>query len=184
MRGTSDPYFDWLCITVGVDSRHSRRNYTELVSALHRSEFKPKLDIDTNRGNDGLQLRVEFMSEHGPWGSSSNRGTCTFFEFLVAISKRMSFLMHGEGNSGRTEFYFWKLIDNLGLNKCTDDRWAYINGDFFVEDAVWRVNERHYAENGEGGLFPLRNPGRDQREVEIWYQMNSWLIENSNVMEW
>lgn len=184
MRGTSDPYFDWLCIFVGLNKSIPGRNYNELVNALHHMEFKPKLQMDTNRGADGLQLRVEFMNEHGPWGSATNRGPCTMLEFLVALSRRMSFLTYGEGNHGQTEYYFWKLIGNLGLKKVTDDKWHFINGDFFTEDAVWRVNERQYMPDGSGGLFPLKRPNQDQRTVEIWYQMNAWLMENSNIGDW
>ena len=183
MRGTRDPYFDWLCITIGLNKNLANRNYTELITALHSAQFNPLMDIDRNRGTDGLQLRVDFMNEHGPWGSATNRGPCSFLEFLIGLSRRMSFLMYGEGNHTQTEFYFWKLIDNLGLNKASDDRWNYINGEFYVEDAVWRVNSRTYDYNGNGGLFPLRNPKVDQRGTEIWYQMNEWLLERSGVGE-
>lgn len=181
MRGTNDPYFDWLSIIIGLNKNYSRRNYIQLVTTLHATEYNPLLPLDNNRGIDGLQLRVEFMNEHGAWGSATNRGPCSFLEFLVGVSRRMSFLMYGEGNHTGTEFYFWKLIDNLGLTKCTDDRWEYINGEFFVEDAIWRVNQRQYSYDGSGGLFPLRNPKEDQKNVEVWYQMNQWLIEQSDV---
>lgn len=184
MRGTSDPYFDWLCILVGVNGNYSKSNYKRLVGYLHSVEFKPKLAMDSNRGADGLQLRVEFMNEHGPWGSATNRGPCTILEFLVALAKRMSFLTYGEVNHGQTAFYFWKMIENLGLSKVNDDKWDTINGEFFVEDAVWRINERVYQADGKGGIFPLKHPSGDQRNVEIWYQMNAWLLENSNMGDW
>ena len=175
---SGDPYFEWLCILAGAQTTH--RGYSELLSYLHEKVFRPKLAMDTNRGNDGLQLRVDFQSEHGPWGSSTNRGPCSYLEFLLGLSKRMSFLMHGEGNS-HTEYYFWRLIVNLGLIKCTDDHWYEMNGEFFVDDAVYRVNERVYSGDGRGGMFPLSRPSRDQRGVEIWYQMQAWLMENSDV---
>ena len=169
---------------VGVDPRNPKRNYIHMATMFHSSVFTVVNPMDQNRANDGLQLRVDFINEHGPWGTSTNRGPCTFFEFLIALSKRMSFLMHGEGNHGQTAYYFWKLIGNMGLIKVTDDRWDYCNGEFFVEDAIYRINERQYYDNGEGGLFPLRNPSQNQRLVEIWYQMNAWLIENSTVGDW
>jgi hypothetical protein len=138
--------------------------------------------MDTNRGNDGLQLRVDFQNEHGPWGSSTNRGPCSYLELLVGLAKRMSFLMHGEENS-HTEYYFWRMIRNLDLTRCNDAKWNEMNGEFFVDDAVFRVNERCFCADGSGGLFPLRNYERDQRGVEIWYQMQAWLMENSDVGE-
>lgn len=178
MRGASDPYFDWLCMLIGTDG------HKQLVSSLHGIAFHPAIEMDANRGADGLQLRVEFMNEHGPWGSSSNRGPCTMLELLVALARRMSFLTGGEGYHGQTGYYFWRMMENLGLNKITDDRWEIMNGPFFVEDACWRINERQYSRNGEGGIFPLRNPSGDQRRTEIWYQMNAWMIENSDVGKW
>ena len=38
--------------------------------------------------------------------------------------------------------------------------------------------ERRYKRSGEGGLFPLKNAAKDQRKVEIWYQLSSYLLEN------
>lgn len=181
MRGGTDPYFDWLCILIGIDRRTYGRNYGMLVRTLHETEFRARLPADTNRGMDGMQLRVNFMETHGPYGTSTNRGPCTMLEFLVGLSKRMSFLMAGNESRHHTEYYFWRLIDNLGLGKLTDDRWEYMNGEFFVEDAVYRVLNRAYDADGRGGLFPLRNPKEDQRGVEIWYQMQSWLGENSEI---
>ena len=40
---------------------------------------------------------------------------------------------------------------------------------------------RQYEANGEGGLFPLKGVCEDQREVEIWYQMNAYLYEHHGV---
>ena len=175
MRSTRDPYFDWLCITI------NNRNYMELARYLHSLEFRAKLPADQNRGMDGMQLRVDFMERHGAYGSSSNRGACTMLEFLIGIAKHMSFLMNGNVSDHRTAYYFWVLIRNLGLNKCTDDNWYTINGEFYTEDAVYRVLDRQYDRNGKGGLFPLRHTSQDQRKVEIWYQMHAWLNENSEL---
>ena len=178
MRGTNDPYFDWLCILIGIDSRTSGRNYGILARALHSIEFRAKLPEDRNRGMDGMQLRVEFMKYHGPYGSSVNRGPCTMLEFFVALAKSMSFLRGGNASGHKTEYYFWKMMDNLKLTKLTDDKWHYLNGDFFVEDAIWRIQERQYDYSGAGGIFPLLHAREDQRRVEIWYQMHAWLGEN------
>lgn len=153
-----------------------------MLNCLHEKAFRPKMAMDINRGNDGLQLRVDFQNEHGPWGSSTNRGPCSYLELLIGLAKRMSFLMHGEENS-YTEYYFWRLIANLDLIKCTDTRWNSMNGEFFVDDAVYRINDRCFCADGSGGLFPLRRYERDQRGVEFWYQMQAWLMENSDVGE-
>ena len=175
MRSTRDPYFDWLCIMI------HNRNYIQLARSLHQTEFRAKLPADQNRGMDGMYLRVDFMEQHGTFGSSTNRGPCTMLEFLIGVAKHMSFLMYGNVSDHRTAYYFWVLIKNLGLNKCTDENWDSINGDFYVEDAVYRVLDRKYDKDGRGGLFPLKWPQQDQRKVEIWYQMHAWLGENSEL---
>ena len=180
-RRTADPYFDWLCLKIGVDPRNPRRNYTKMVAMLHGINYIPSLALDENRAGDGLQLRVDFMNAHGPYGSSTNRGPCTMLEFLVGLASKMNFLMGAEENWHRTEWYFWRMMRHLGLRQLTDDRWDIAHGEFFVEDACDRVMNRTYDPDGTGGLFPLRQPMKDQTEVEIWSQMHAWLCENSDI---
>lgn len=181
MRGTTDPYFDWLCILTGIDHRIQGRNYGNLAQALHQQAFRAKIHIDSNLGMDGMQLRVEFMQRNGPLGSSSNRGPCTMLEFLIALARHMSFMMSGNKSGHHTEYYFWTLIRNMGLDKLTDDRWEYLNGDFHVEDTVWRILSRNFDSDGSGGIFPLKYPKEDQRRVEFWYQMHAWLSEHCEI---
>ena len=180
-RRTRDPYFDWLCLKIGVDNRNPKRNYGQMVAMLHGINYIPTLPLDENRANDGIQLRVDFMNAHGPYGSATNRGPCTMLEFLVALAGKMNFLMGSEENWHRTEWYFWRIIRHLGLRKLTDDFWDIGHGEFFVEDACDRVINRKFDYNGNGGLFPLRDPPMDQREVEVWNQMQAWLFENSDI---
>lgn len=180
-RQTGDPYFDWLCIKIGVNPNNPRRNYGEMVRMLHGINYIPVLEMDENRATDGIQLRVDFMDIHGPYGSSTNRGPCTMLEFLIGVAMKMNFLMGEEENHHRTEWYFWRLIRHMGLRKFTDDHWNYDNGELFVEDAVDRVINRKYLPSGEGGLFPLRGYYEDQTKCEIWKQMQYWLSENSDI---
>lgn len=180
MRGAIDPYFNWLCILIGIDSRTSERDYGTLAWALYQVEFQAKLPADKNRGMDGMQLRVEFIQQYGPY-ESIIRGPCTMLEFFIALAKRMSFLMSENPSKHHTEYYFWKMMENLRLTKLTDDKWDYLNGDFFIEDMTWRVLNRQYDADGSGGIFPLRYPREDQRRVDFWYQMQNWLVENCEI---
>ena len=41
-----------------------------------------------------------------------------------------------------------------------------------------KIIDRGYSRRGVGGLFPLKYSKNDQRKVELWYQMHSYLIEN------
>lgn len=179
---TNDPYLKWLCDKVKLGEEYGKP-YTKLAYELHQQKFIPNKSspMDRNRLYDGVSLRVQFMQKHGELGTSTNRGSCTMFEFLVGISDRMSFLMAAENEESKTPFYFWCLIRNLRLLKLDDDRFDTLNGAFFVEDAVRRVLDRNYDYNGDGGLFPLFRPTEDQRNVEIWYQMQAWLGEHCSI---
>ena len=176
----TDPYFQWLCKRVGIPAR---KKYEKLAAELHRTIFRPgnAIETDANRANDGLQLRVDFMERYGAHGSSDNRGPCTMFEFLIGLARRMAFIMGEENNPLHTSYYFWRMIENLRLKKLDDGRYDELNGDFFVREAVDRVLYRTYDADGNGGLFPLREAENDQRKVEIWYQMQQWLLESGDV---
>ena len=177
----TDPYFQWLC---RKEDMHSvGRGYMTMAEHLHELIFKPTVRnaMDSNRANDGLQLRVQFMERYGELGSSTNRGPCTMLEFLIGVAKRMSFLMGGENEPSKTKEYFWHLIKNLRLLKLDDERYWELNGEFFVDDAVQRVLDRTYGSDGNGGLFPLRFPSEDQRGVDIWMQMHAWLNEHCTI---
>lgn len=175
-----DPYFQWLCKRVGIPRR---MQYFRLAWELHRLIFRPgdTIETDKNRANDGLQLRVIFMQRYSASGSAVNRGPCTMLEFLIGLAGRMSYVMGADDNDLHTRHYFWKMIENLRLIKFSDERYEELNGDFFVSEATDRLLFRTYDSNGDGGLFPLKHPSKDQREVEIWYQMQSWLLESGDV---
>lgn len=174
----TDLYFDWLYRKIGSSTS---RKYRKLAAELHSIKFIPSygVDMDRNRAIDGLNLRVDFMTEYGPYGSSTNRGACTMLEFLVGITKRMAFLMGSDDHPAFMGRYFLKLIKNLGLDKLEDDVYDILNGDFHTEDACYRFMNRLYDSDGKGGLFPLKHTHDDQRYVEIWYQMQAWMMENA-----
>lgn len=180
-RRTDDPYFDWLCMKIGVNPNNPKRNYGKMIRMLHGINYYPMLVMDENRANAGIQLRVDFMQRHGQYGSSTNRGPCTLLEFMIGLASSMNFLMGGEDNPHHTEWYFWRMMRNLGLRKFTDDYWESCNGEMYVEDAADRIINRQFLPNGEGGLFPLMGNHGDQRMTEVWQQMQYWLGENSDI---
>ena len=46
-----------------------------------------------------------------------------------------------------------------------------------AEEVLDAVIFRNYEYDGRGGLFPLRYPDRDQRDEELWSQLNAYLLE-------
>jgi hypothetical protein len=167
-------YFRWLYSQVGaVTTRRKDRTYWGFLRILYTTEFVWFVPNDDNRVMDGIQLREEFLERSGIATPDENWMAlgCSFFEMLVALSRRLSFEAGGEPLN-----WFWTLIENIELEGQTDDR--EISADEISEKlnlVIWR----RYKRNGVGGLFPLRSGRIDQRNIEIWYQMFAYLQENS-----
>ena len=73
-----------------------------------------------------------------------------------------------------TRQWFWDMLNNTRLEEYDNNNWNRKA----VIDIINMVIYRQYDYSGNGGLFPLRDPETDQRRVEIWYQLASWLNEN------
>lgn len=173
-----EAYFVWLYSQVGsVELKNLSKTYWHLMQLLHNKEFTwdpNTIEKDGNRAQDGKDLRQQFLRETGTKVPTRDAGWlqygCSFLELMVAISWQLEF---EDGEMTQAE-WFWTLIDNLGLSECTD---ANRPAEEAVNRILDQVIDRTYAMNGEGGLFPLRNPEKDQREVELWYQLNAYLLE-------
>ena len=74
------------------------------------------------------------------------------------------------------DIWFWHLIETLDLEQFNDRKYDD-HAQEEIAEILDRVIWRTYAPNGDGGLFPLRNPTKDQRKVELWYQLNAYLLE-------
>lgn len=148
----------------------NRKHYHLLINTLYFRDFVPMIKRDEDRAIDGLFLRNELG-----YNDSTDDKPCSFLEMLIALSGRF------DGNSGfdPEESYenFWLMMRNLGLDQFDDRNYS--------ERQVWSIlhilENRTYAFNGKGGLFPLKKPKQDQRNVEIWGQMQEWLIENYGI---
>lgn len=167
-----DLYFQYLYDSVGLPKRGRNRTYWKLFRQMYSSEFVWKLMKDSSRDEEGKELRWEFIKAAGLPRVEANwlYRPCSVLEMLIAVSRRLSTL-----TSENASAWFVQLLYNTHLNDFDDD---HFDGNISIiadklETLVWRT----YSPNGEGGLFPLRHPAEDQRNVEIWYQMNAWLIE-------
>ena len=90
-------------------------------------------------------------------------------EMLIGLSRRLSFEVER-----RPKWWFWHLLKNIGLENYSDDvPFTQQEVDETLDAVIWRT----YSPSGDGGLFPLDNPPTDQREVELWFQLNAYLLE-------
>lgn len=176
-------YFYWLCELVHIDQ--DERTYWLLAKELFEKPFIPLIAHDENRSSDGLELREEYMSDADCYGELDIDGDCSIFEMLIALARRMDFETSDPNDpmdtNDTTAYWFWEMIDNLGLMEFDDDSYIELEGQTYVDWILEIFVDRQYEPNGEGGIFPLKRVCEDQREVELWYQMNNYLMENKVV---
>ena len=167
-------YFDWMYSRVMGENR----SYRKLLRRLNEIPFIYILPMDENRKEDGLHLRYRFGHECG-WSDQDvvNRldiSECSVLEMMVALAIRCEeTLMDDPAYGDRTGIWFRDMISNLGLSGMDDRRYSQQYVDAHIDIFL----HRRYAPDGEGGLFHLRNPGEDLRNVQIWYQMSWYLNE-------
>lgn len=163
---TKDEYFHELCDL--ALARDTDVSYEKLMRELFDREFRWTHPMDVNRANDGIDVRRTYLDHyHAP---------CNWLEMLIGISRRIEFIQ-----GGNASYWFWEIIQNMELDSVRDDEIFRTSIDF-IRNTLEIVENRTYSKDGYGGLFPLKNPHEDQRNVEIWYQMQAWLMENYDVV--
>jgi hypothetical protein len=177
MLGTTDDlYLEWLYGKVAaVSNKNPNRSWWWLCRRLYSTEFIWLVANDDNRAMDGQVLREEFISEHKDLKLDEDwiLMGCSVLEMLIAIAMRAEYIstdiLLGD--------WFKSFMINLGLDKFND---ASFKGsdNRKVDEIIERFIFRNYAPDGTGGLFPLKDPPADQRKVELWYQLNGYILEN------
>lgn len=184
-----EAYFMWLCSLVHADGPD--QSYFGLMNILHGIDFVSRVPHDENREADGVNLRYLFekqCKEEYPYP----RKCCTLLEMMVALSRRIEDdVMYDPAYGDRSADWFWEMIENLELDQYDDSydlyggyveygdgQWSFVDK---IKDVCYTLVDREYDYDGSGGLFPLENPNKDQRNVEIWYQMSAYFLENYDV---
>lgn len=168
-------YLVWLYSQVASPNlKDNRRTFWGLCRALFTTEFLWFVPNDDARVEDGRELRFEFLMDaeilevDAAW---IDQGV-SYLEMLVALSRRGAFQ-----DDRSAADWFWLMIRNAGLYECNDSYDAsFINP--IVEEVTNQITYRTYHMDGRGGLFPLKRPAEDQTDVELWYQMCAYIIEN------
>lgn len=168
-------YFQWLCGLVNLD-----RGYWILARKLHDKEFYWTVPNDDNRASDGQKLRDIFEDETLYSDYSCLSGGCSVLEMLIGLAIRIEDILYDPDNSECLKAHdaFWEMLENLGLEDFDDMNYSRLNEDCEVDEILLNLLERTYDRSGRGGLFPLKKAREDQRRVEIWYQMSTYLLEN------
>lgn len=155
--------------------------YSNLIRCLFKREFYSPLERDSNRAAYGLLLREQFLDIYGFDENDLNfLGPCSVLEMMIALADGID--TYGTIDMlpvERMTRYFWMMITNLELDGLTDSAWNYTAEGYFNHKIDILLN-RKYEANGHGGLFPLQFPRADQRDVEIWFQMQSYFLEKNS----
>jgi hypothetical protein len=165
-------YFTWLYSQVGsVTERNPSRSYWKVLKQLYTKPFLWLIPNDDNRAEDGRTLRVDFLREEEIDFTDSEwmQLECSMLELLIGLAQRLAFQDDNEPRA-----WFWRLMENLGLEKYNDNSLVPVKEiDKTLDEVIWRT----YRPSGVGGLFPLKRARANQRDVELWDQMHAYLLE-------
>lgn len=164
-----DDYGDWLHHKYFI----GRKNYKMLLNELLNSQFIFVLERDANRMEDGAYLRDQYFMENGISGSFLDR-PISILEVLLALAIRIDNEYVGSPNDPRPDMIFWEFLSNLRLTEYQDSRFNVRKIHEILD--FWMY--RRYKYDGNGGIFPLKNPKNDQKKVELWDQTMAYLTEN------
>ena len=156
MATQADNYFNFLKTQVEINDA-----FDDILYPMYKTPLIAYVPRDDSRVSDGLALRRRYK---GPIDILE----CSVLEVVIALAIRMENEYIGDPSINQIKSTFIRLIDNLGLIKNKNNIYERLN--MFVK--------RAYAPNGVGGLFPLKRTLRDQRDVDLWGQMNEWISEN------
>lgn len=167
-------YFVWLYGQVAdPDLTRPSLTYWKLLRILFKKEFTWTIPRDENRSEDGKALRIRFIRElrldevDADWMDLG----CSMLELIIGLAERLSWEAEGE-----SYYWFWLMMENLNIHQYSDNKRLPKTK---IEAVLDCVIFRTYKPSGEGGLFPLRHAERDQRQVELWYQLSAYVLERS-----
>lgn len=156
-------YFDWL-----YTQAFNGYKWRSAMTTLHKIRFvwDPYIEHDSNRASDGIQLRRDYLFECGEGRETYDfdLDDVSFFEVYVGLARKMAHLLDKSLPSAMSYILRIGPFD------------PGMDAEEIVEVAR-QVMNRDYDYNGVGGLFPLYSANRDQRDVELIYQMNLHVLE-------
>lgn len=171
-------YYLWLLDSIDGTSVHVE-DYMELTLQLFDTDFFWRIENDANRASDGLNLRYEYVNVYGgEYCPEFDEKNVSVLEVLIALAVNWEHEITYDFRLGdRSAIWFWDMIRNLGLLKMTN--WAY-DPDFVGETlTIWM--DRQFDKNGNGSPFLVKEDDRDQRKLEIWLQLQQYVLENVEI---
>lgn len=153
-------------------------NYSKLIRHLHSRPFTYLIDKDSNRYEDGVNLRYRYFDSlnnlHIKTDNTTFNGIpCSVLEMLCAFAERIDDEYIGEPDEYHPEIMFWHFMKNLDIlymtDKCYDKEMVDTHLDIWLN--------REFSRRGYGSIFELPHGLRcdDQRTVEMALQMTAYI---------
>ena len=175
-------YYHWLCDLAGVSVEGY--NYHLLFKELHNKKFEWFIPNDDNRAYEGKNLRERFCDEEGlNFDFISFDDDVSMLELILGLAFRCDWILADNPDNITISGWFWKILGNIRLDKFDDFGFYEQGGPSEIDKILEKIIKRTYSRTGEGGLFPLKKAKKDQRKVELWYQMCGYLVENYYINE-
>lgn len=168
-----ESYLMWLCNFVGCEFGKGK-SYWVLLRRLHSRPYYWNVELDRNRAEDGIALRLRYASED-EWGEDF-RVPCSCLEMLVAFAMRIDDDILYEAGHSKGGDLFWKMLRNLGLTKFHDKVFDFQAGTE-VSRVLDRWLDREIDDLGNGSIFKLKTPKEGFATKQVWDQMQIWLSE-------
>lgn len=185
MSDLVERYFEWLYGHFGkISDQDPSLTHWLLAEQLFHTNYRWTVHNDDNREMDGLSLRDDFCDLVGSWNDNPFVfRPCSVLEVLVALAIRADYEADGLNIVEGVDEWFWLFLKNIGLDGFNDKTYSNFQRATKqrVENRVNLVLDRNYGPDGHGGLFPLNQAMTDQRDVELWYQLSAYILENSDI---
>lgn len=176
IRDPFDEYFWWMYRLVIPKKMHRDQEMSKVLRYLHSRTFTFMIPMDENRAEDGKELRYKFARYSDipvdVIDATFGDNPCSVLEMMVALAYRCeNQIMENDIYGDRTSYWFWKMLNSLGLDILTNDVFTIMYAKNVVDDLL----DRAYSPDGKGGLFYIPRFRDDMRKMEIWYQMHAYL---------
>ena len=138
-----------------MDLLHADPTALFLFRALDAVPFRVIHQMDDNRIADAMDIRGGY--------DGRTDGPVTLLEIITELSLYMSYAREKLMPESDPWRWFQEMIYNAGIN----DRMSF-------EEIV---SQGYRVVNNEVSLFPLVGEGEDARDMELWMQLNRYLVE-------
>lgn len=181
-----------------VQSETSHLTFFTLGHILYSTPFRVLVERDDNRAADGMQLRRMFSCVGPGYRDCSiiDREFCSVLEMLIGLASRMdrSIVSHPDfpWENKMTMELFWMILNNIGIyaEDVTDEKLAEVKPEsgqtasqvvdkiIWIKNVINIANNRTYKDDGIGSFFPVKAPPNNWKNLELWMQMQAWVVEN------